>query len=85
LHGQSVVEMIHPQDVSRRILLCKVGLESTPVPAIGVRHALFGHDLEKGVVVRARMRAIWFRGAEDAWLSDTAFRRFLGMPPPLGM
>ena len=85
LHGQSVVEMIHPQDVSRRILLCKVGLEPTPGPAIGVRHALFGHDLEKGVVVRARMRAIWVRGTEDARLSATAFRRFLDMPPPLGM
>jgi len=79
------VGMIHPQDVSRQIVLGKGPLEPSGGFAFGTRHGLFGHDLEKGVVVRGRMRGLWVRGAELAEHTRTAFRRFLESPPPLGM
>lgn len=81
------VELARPADVSRRSTI----LHTTNSPELSeswggyrVRHALFGHDLEKGVIVRARLRACWVAG--DPSLSDCAglLKEFLAEPPPLG-
>lgn len=75
--GSDYVALTHPQDVSRLI-------ELYAPTAIGIRHAFFGHDLEKGVLVRGRVRSIWLNGDDVVERSAAAFRRFRELPPPLG-
>jgi hypothetical protein len=66
------VEFVHPDDRS----------PNEGAPRAGwVRHSLFGHDLEKGVVLRGRLRAIWLADAADA---ASQLDRFLRAPLPLG-
>jgi hypothetical protein len=69
------LEMIHPDGAIRREIDTTVR---------GVRYALFGHDLERGVIVRGRLRGIWYASRPDA--AEVARRRdeFLREPPPLG-
>ena len=49
------IEMVQPNDVARRIIATPIGKAPASRPALSVRHALFGHDLEKGVILRARL------------------------------
>jgi len=77
------VEMVQPDDVARRIW---IGPAEQPASlgARSIRYGLFGHDLEKGVVLRARLRGAWIRShtpEDDARrLNDD----FLREPLPLG-
>ncbi len=71
--GWTYLEMVHPDDLSRQIL------EGT-LPFRAARHALLGHDLEKGVVLRARMRGHWLRKEEAHSRIDTLWREFLDRP-----
>lgn len=67
--SRAYYELAHPYDESRRL----DGPES-------VRHALFGYDLERGVVLRGRIRGVWTRSGEEA---ARLFREFLTAPAPL--
>ncbi|MDR3620850.1 MAG: hypothetical protein P4L85_15975 [Paludisphaera borealis] len=80
----SYLEMIHPYDASRR-LVETVDQGSKGSAIASVRYALFGYDLEKGVVLRGRLRGVWLKGrtADQAKVDDHR-RRFLHEPPPLG-
>ena len=49
-----------------------------------MRYGLFGHDLEKGVIVRGRLRGLWIPCGDFDEMSREAFREFLETPPPLG-
>jgi hypothetical protein len=72
-------EMVHPQDVSRRI---REG-GRTLARARTTRYGLFGYDLERGVVLRGRLRGIWLSSPSA---KEEAFRhmeQFLAEPPPL--
>ncbi len=77
------VEMAHPDDVARRV---------TGVPdeagefqtANSVRYGLLGHDIEKGIVLRARVRGLWISSATPEEDAQALFREFLREPPPLG-
>jgi hypothetical protein len=62
-------ELAHPFDESRR-------LDGSHF----VQHALFGYDLERGVVLRGRIRGVWTDQPAEA---DAAFREFLTAPAPL--
>jgi hypothetical protein len=48
---------------------------------------LFGHDLERGVVLRGRLRAIWLDQPSNAEglaaLNEAAYDAFCSEPPPL--
>jgi hypothetical protein len=69
------LEFSHPDDTSSRDL-------SSPDR---VRYGLFGYDLERGVVLRGRMRGTWLP-ARPQW--DTVaqnYRNFLSQPLPLGI
>jgi len=68
------IDLAHPDDVGRRI-----------VDPAGrwVVNALFGHDLERGVVLRGRLRGLWCRGAQPELLAQEALARFLAEPLPL--
>ncbi|QEH33503.1 hypothetical protein OJF2_20050 [Aquisphaera giovannonii] len=78
------VELVHADDVSH--------LPAPPAPTVGAETApgaamtaLFGHDLEKGVVIRGRVRGLWLpTEGLDARLKS-AESRLLEVPPPLGM
>ncbi|HEU5116683.1 MAG TPA: hypothetical protein VFT74_08400 [Isosphaeraceae bacterium] len=70
--GWTYVELVHPDDASRRIMEGRL-----PFPTC--RYGLFGFDLERGVVLRGRLRGVWlpkseaFEGAErhrDAFLKE---------------
>jgi hypothetical protein len=82
LHGEPwlYAEMVHPHDISRRIR--EAG--RTLAQAHNTRYALFGLDLEKGVVLRARLRAVWLRGADAKERAFEHFEEFLSAPLPLG-
>jgi hypothetical protein len=68
------LEMVHPDDRSPR--------KGGSVPG---RYALFGHDLERGVILRARLRGIWLESEPvDAEVSRL-FDEFVNEPLPLGI
>jgi hypothetical protein len=71
--GWSYLALAHPDDVSRRL---------TDGPII-VRDALFGHDLERGVVLRGRLRGVWLPAPVALEAAQAQFERFLAQPLPL--
>ncbi len=75
------LEIVHPYDVSRRAV--ETLADGSTIAA--TRYALFGYDLEKGVVLRGRLRGVWLAGprADRSAIVDQHWR-FLHEPPPLG-
>ena len=55
--GTYYVEMVQPNDAARQIRMEPSFPETSLLELEIVRYGLFGHDFEKGVVFRARMRA----------------------------
>ena len=77
----SYLEMVHPYDVSRRVV--ETLNDGSTIAA--TRYALFGYDLEKGVVLRGRLRGVWMQGPHtDRSALIDQHKRFLHEPPPLG-
>ncbi len=74
-HDVSYVEMCHPHD--------GVGLDVGPGPA--VRFRLFGHDLEKGVILRGRLRGLLVPRQVDETAARQAYQRFLEESPNLSL
>jgi hypothetical protein len=72
-------EMVHPDDLSRRI---REGGRTLAL-AHTTRYGLFGHDLEKGVVLRSRMRGLWLRSEDAKETALARFEEFLHEPLPL--
>jgi hypothetical protein len=79
--------MAHPDDVARRMLISEKFPHSPEGRLVATRYGLFGHDLEKGVVVRGRVRGLWLPDPPSQLTRTSAaeFRRFLDQPLPLGM
>jgi hypothetical protein len=82
--GRRYLELVHPHDVARRIIEGPDSSRPTETAALAVRYGLFGHDLEKGVIVRGRLRGLWLGRKSAAAAPRAAFRAFLQIPPPLG-
>jgi hypothetical protein len=82
--GVFYVEIAHPDDVARRIIGLPIHPESTNPTAWSARSCLFGHDLEKGVVLRARMRGCWIRSTSPEVDALALYQEFLREPLPLG-
>lgn len=78
------VEMVHPDDCARRISDEPPGERSSPRMSVSTRYGLFGHDLEKGVVLRARLRGLWIRSQTPVVDARALYEEFLREPPPLG-
>jgi hypothetical protein len=78
--GWSYAELVHPRDAARRIT------EAGSISSLGhtTRYGLFGHDVEKGVVLRARLRGIWLRADSPQQAALDRFEQFLHEPLPLG-
>jgi len=78
------LEMAHPHDVARRVFWGQRPPDTASTGELHIGYGLFGHDLEKGVVIRARIRGLWISGRDMAVLPPVALREFVAMPPPLG-
>ena len=78
--GRTYVEMVALRDVSRRLT------EGGTISRVGhtTRYGLFGHDLEKGVVLRARLRGLWTDSKAPEREALEHLGRFLQEPLPLG-
>jgi hypothetical protein len=74
------LEMAHPDDVTRRIC---IGGQSAQLSQ-DTLYGLFGHDLEKGVVLRGRLRGAWVPVGDEKPEAIRRMNEFLNEPPPLG-
>ena len=77
--GLSYVEIVHPADFFRDELLCRPGS-----PGAGLRHPLFPEPLEKGVILRARLRGLFLPAEDDLRFAGEAYAAFAASDPPLG-
>lgn len=80
--GSVYAEMVQPDDCARRIIgkPQDAGADGTSWTS----YALFGHDLEKGVVLRGRIRGCWIESSRPEEEAARRFESFLNEPPPLG-
>jgi len=78
----SYIEMVHPADYRESAV---VAAEATGAAAKSdrVTHRLFARRLEKGVILRSRIRGMFVPRDQDVALSDTEFARFAASEPPL--
>jgi hypothetical protein len=84
LHPGSYLEFVHPVDVSRRIIVGKRPGKLRAKAGPEINYALFGHNLEKGVILRGRLRGVWVEVDSLGRLWRRFYRDFLDTPPPLG-
>jgi hypothetical protein len=80
----SYIEMVQPNDVARQIQLESAHPTLPYLDLLAFQYGLFGHDFEKGVVFRARLRGYWARSKTYAHDVTELYERFLNEPPPLG-
>ncbi|MFH1923571.1 MAG: hypothetical protein ABIP48_27240 [Planctomycetota bacterium] len=76
----SYAEMVHPADFVEDRL--RVVGESAP--SVELRHRLFPGPLEKGVILRARVCAVFCRRDDDAQTAAQCYAAFSAAEPPLG-
>jgi hypothetical protein len=74
------LEMVHPDDVTRRICIGSPSADLSDDTLYG----LFGLDLEKGVVLRGRLRGAWVPVRDQKPEAIRRMNEFLNEPPPLG-
>ena len=79
--GSYYLELIHPDDISQRTIF---GSSSPEQGSSGALYGLFGYDLEKGVVLRGRLRGLWLPGRPDLAVQAACLDAFLRAPLPLG-
>lgn len=77
-------EMVQPNDCARRVVIEPTGTASSTQSALWCRHGLFGHDIERGVILRGRMRGIWIASSAAPGELRRRYEAFLSEPPPLG-
>jgi hypothetical protein len=78
------VEMVPPNDAARQIHIEPCYPETSLRELLILQCGLFGHDFEKGVVFRARMRACWVKSDSYAPDAVSLYQKFVDEPPPLG-
>ncbi len=72
----SYVEYAHPEDCQRLIVRVEEG-------RCEARFGLFGLDLERGVTVRARLRAAFIPSGNDTHTAQELYEKLLEEEPPL--
>ncbi len=77
----SYVAMVHPADFHHDELCLETG-DSTRTARIV--HNLFSEPLEKGVILRARVRGALVPPADDCRMAAEIYREFAATEPPLG-
>ena len=81
LHAEfSYAEMVHPADQRRSEILPGDSADGL----VTIRHQLFGEPLEKGVIRRARLLALFMPRSGDTARVSEASAAFASSAPPLG-
>ena len=75
------VEMIHPADFQHDA----VGEDNPEGRTLRITHHLFRTNLEKGVILRARVRGVFLSQQNDAKVVAQCYARFAAADPPLSM
>jgi hypothetical protein len=78
------LEMVRPDDCARRIFGDVVTGEDLARKTVSNRYGLFGHDLEKGVVLRGRLRGVLMARLASPAERHRRYDAFLAEPPALG-
>jgi hypothetical protein len=73
----SYIEMVHPADFNQSVL------RRLPSGKTEVCHRLFAGRLEKGVILRSRVRALLVPGEHDASLASACYAEFAASEPVL--
>jgi hypothetical protein len=76
----SYAEMVHPADF-RQSRLCRAGPGGE---LVSVHHRLFPQPLEKGVILRARVRGAWMSRRDDVRLAAEQYGELTAAEPLLG-
>lgn len=77
--GPSYIEMVHPADFRQTTFEWMA--DSSPV--VRLSHRLFAERLEKGVILRSRIRGLFIARSHDTETARTEYRRFAASEPPL--
>ncbi len=77
--GPSYIEMVHPADFRQTTF----EWTADSSPAVRLAHRLFAERLEKGVILRSRIRGLFVPRDHDAELAQSEYRRFAASEPPL--
>ena len=72
-------EMVHPTDFQRDELSCRTQGGGT----LHIAHRLFRTNLEKGVILRARVRGLFAKRQGDAETAAACYAAFASAEPPL--
>jgi hypothetical protein len=78
------VEMVQPNDLARGTRFDQDGTLAGGRQVFRTRYALFGHDVERGVVLRARLRGCFLQSATPEAGAIDLWRAFQSEPLPLG-
>jgi hypothetical protein len=73
----SYLEMVHPADFNQSVL------RQMPNGETELSHRLFAGRLEKGVILRSRVRALWVPSENDAVLASACYADFAASEPVL--
>jgi hypothetical protein len=76
----SYAEMVHPADFQYD----ELARDEPRGDVARLSHRLFQTRLEKGVILRGRVRGIFLRRADDAEIAAQCYAAFAGADPPLG-
>lgn len=76
----SYAEMVHPADFQHDELLRSPEDDRR----VNARHRLFAEHLEKGVILRARVRGVFLPRDDDRQIAAQCYRAFAAAEPPLG-
>lgn len=77
----SYAEMVHPADFR----ISELSRSTDPSAAVQVRHRLFCEPLEKGVILRARVRGTFLPRNDDTETAAECYAAFARAEPPLGV
>jgi hypothetical protein len=81
--SHSWVEMVHPTDFRGSQATFSDSNSLPDHDAVGLSHDLFEQRLEKGVILRARIRAALVKQDHDSECANAALDRFSSAEPPL--
>ncbi len=76
----SYAQMVHPADFQRDELTA----DPEDASPVCLRHHLFGEPLEKGVILRARVRGVFLPREDDRRRAAACYLAFAASEPPLG-
>jgi hypothetical protein len=76
----SYIEMVHPDDFEHD----EIGRRDTGDGSLRATHRLFRASLEKGVILRARVRGVFVDRRDDARTAAACYAAFAAADPPLG-